>query len=195
MTHPGLAKLQHYALGELAAAERLVVDQHLESCARCRRLVKEEQRLDEMRRRMSGDTGSKRGMSKAEYDKAVAEMVEMVKAGKITREQMQERLDQMNKAMKDGESDRKFSEADIKKAYEKMQKMVEAGEITREQMDQRLAEMKGMMDKSSDSERKMKLEYERAVEKMTEMVKNGEMTRQQMQERLERMRKEMSSDR
>jgi hypothetical protein len=48
MTHPGLAKLQHYALGELAAAERLVVDQHLESCARCRRLVKEEQRLDEM---------------------------------------------------------------------------------------------------------------------------------------------------
>jgi beta-lactamase regulating signal transducer with metallopeptidase domain len=152
-----------------------------------------QQRLDEMRRRMSGDTGSKRGMSKAEYDKAVAEMVEMVKAGKMTREQMQERLDGMNKAMKDGQSKRQFSEADVKEAYEKMQKMVEAGDITREQMDQRLGEMKRMMTEDSDSERKMKLEYERAVAKMTEMVKNGEITREQMQQRLERMRMEMSS--
>ena len=38
------------------------------------------------------------GMSKADYDAAVEKMTEMVKAGKITRQQMQQRLDRMKKA-------------------------------------------------------------------------------------------------
>jgi beta-lactamase regulating signal transducer with metallopeptidase domain/kynurenine formamidase len=40
----------------------------------------------------------KAGMSKADYDAAVRKMTEMVKAGKITREQMQKRLDRMKQA-------------------------------------------------------------------------------------------------
>ena len=47
MTHPGFAKLQRYSLGELSTDERLSVDHHVQSCARCRKLVEEEQRLDE----------------------------------------------------------------------------------------------------------------------------------------------------
>ena len=37
-------------------------------------------------------------MSKADYDAAVEKMTEMVKAGKMTREQMQQRLERMKNA-------------------------------------------------------------------------------------------------
>jgi hypothetical protein len=43
-----------------------------------------------------GDAGPK--MSKADYDAAVKKMTEMVESGKITREQMQQRLERMKHA-------------------------------------------------------------------------------------------------
>ena len=83
------------------------------------------------------------GNSKADYETAVEKMTEMVKAGKITREQMQQRLDRMKQpGMKKADGGRKMSKADYDKAVEKMTEMVKAGKITREQMQQRLDRMK-----------------------------------------------------
>jgi beta-lactamase regulating signal transducer with metallopeptidase domain len=83
------------------------------------------------------------GNSKADYETAVEKMTEMVKAGKITREQMQQRLDRMKQAgQKKADGGRKMSKADYDKAVEKMTEMVATGEITRDQMQQRLDRMK-----------------------------------------------------
>ena len=97
------------------------------------------------------DADGKRTFTKKDYREALAKMQEMVNAGEITREQMQQRLDRMKKAM--GESaDRGASDADkrvrrarYQEAADKMAEMVKAGEITREQMEARLNRMKKAM--------------------------------------------------
>ena len=83
------------------------------------------------------------GNSKADYETAVEKMTEMVKAGKITRDQMQQRLDRMKQAgQKKADGGSKMSKADYDKAVEKMTEMVATGEITRDQLQQRLDRMK-----------------------------------------------------
>ena len=96
-----------------------------------------------MRYRAAEEKAVGGGSSKADYETAVEKMTEMVKAGKITREQMQQRLDRMKQpGMKKADGGRKMSKADYDKAVEKMTEMVKAGKITREQMQQRLDRMK-----------------------------------------------------
>ncbi len=72
------------------------------------------------------------------YDEALAKMTEMVKAGEITREQMEQRLKRMKQRM---EKERTITKKDYDQALAKMTEMVKAGEITREQMEQRLERM------------------------------------------------------
>ena len=78
------------------------------------------------------------------YQEASDRMAEMVKAGEITREQMQTRLDGMKKRM-GADKSKKISKEDYDLAASKMARMVKAGEITREQMDARLNRMKKAM--------------------------------------------------
>ena len=83
------------------------------------------------------------GMSKVDYDAAVEKMTEMVKAGKITRQQMQQRLDRMKQGAAKGKAAAGgMSKADYDAAVEKMTEMVKAGKITSQQMQQRLDRMK-----------------------------------------------------
>ena len=136
--------------------------------------------------------------ARAEYAAAAEKMAAMVEAGEITREQMQERLDEMRRRMANADgADRKpsMTKAEYDEVAAKMLKMLEAGEITREQMQQRLDGMKRRMGPDAGSKRGMsKEEYDRAVDRMVEAVKAGQMTREQMQERLDGMEKAMKGE-
>ena len=78
-------------------------------------------------------------------------MAEMVKAGKITRKDMETRLGEMRRAMtstsKAGQAsdDQRRRRADYAAAEAKMAEMVKAGKISREDMEKRLGEMKRAM--------------------------------------------------
>ncbi|MCH2160400.1 MAG: hypothetical protein MK085_00855 [Phycisphaerales bacterium] len=156
-------------------------------------------RAAEMQAMKDGGGERTREMSKAEYDDAVADMIEMVKAGKITREQMQQRLERMKMSMQaDGKNpaDQRQRRAEYAEAEKKMAEMVKAGEITREDMERRLGEMRRAMADGAKSEEKPRLTKERyneAVEKMTEMVRAGEITREDMERRLGEMRRAMAA--
>jgi len=140
--------------------------------------------VQRVKKRMAGrgnDADGKRTFTKKDYREALAKMQEMVNAGEITREQMQQRLDRMKKAM--GESaDRGASDADkrvrrarYQEAADKMAEMVKAGEITREQMEGRLNRMKkAMASKEERSDECIALR-----KKLGEAVRSGEMTREE----------------
>ena len=70
----------------------------------------------------------------------------MVEAGRITREQMEERLAAMRKSM-DGPSEKidSLTREQYAEAAAKMKKAVEAGEMTVEQMKERLAAMRKLL--------------------------------------------------
>ena len=75
------------------------------------------------------------GNSKADYDKAVKKMTEMVKSGKITREQMQQRLEGMKEekpasGSRDLDELKKTIEASLKAMGTDLRKQVAAGEIS-----------------------------------------------------------------
>jgi len=48
MSHPRSSSLHRYALGEADGEERLIIDRHVATCARCRALLAGEHRLDEL---------------------------------------------------------------------------------------------------------------------------------------------------
>ena len=134
------------------------------------------------------------GKSKRDYDAAVRKMTEMVEDGKITREQMQRRLEQMKDRMGGSRKPEAPDGAEYMEAERKMAAMVKAGEITKEQMRQRLDRMKQDGSKKQrktgkDGGRRMsRNDYDAAVKRMTEMVEDGTITREQMQQRLDRMK-------
>ena len=138
-------------------------------------------RYREAEMELKGDSPKK--MTRADYDEAVKKMTEMVKAGEITREQMQQRLDRMKTMMT---AEKTIAREDYAKAVEKMTEMVKAGEITREQMQQRLDRMKTMMTAEKTITRQ---DYAEAAAKMQKMVEAGEITRQDMETRLGEMRR------
>ena len=121
-------------------------------------------RLDEMKKRMSQSSDATRREAspedqrarRARYQEAADRMAEMVKAGEITREQMQTRLDEMKKRMSQSSDatrreaspeDQRARRARYQEAADRMAEMVKAGEITREQMQSRLDEMRERMRK------------------------------------------------
>ena len=152
---------------------------------------------------MEGMEGDKRDsrdrMSNAEdadFEKKVADMIEMVKAGKMTREQMQQRLERMKMAMEGDEKssgDQRRRRAEYAEAEKKMAEMVKAGKITREDMEKRLGEMRRAMGSRSDAGTPTKAEYAEAEKKMAGMVKAGKITRKDMETRLGEMRRAMTS--
>ena len=117
---------------------------------------------------------------RAKYKEASDKMMEMVKSGEITREQMEGRLNRMKKAMagsksKTADPDVRAMRARYKEASDKMIEMVKSGEITREQMKARLNRMKkAMASKDERSDDCIELR-----KKLGEAVRNGEMTREE----------------
>ena len=141
------------------------------------------------------------GNSKADYETAVEKMTEMVKAGKITREQMQQRLDRMKQAgMKKTEDiDLKALKARIEERVLAMgvdlRKQVAAGKISEADAKARFEEGEKKMwmryraaEEKAAAGGKSMSDYDAAVKKMTEMVEDGTITREQMQQRLDRMK-------
>ncbi|MHC4246429.1 MAG: M56 family metallopeptidase, partial [Planctomycetota bacterium] len=98
-----------------------------------------------MRYRAAEERNATRGKSEVDYEAAAERMIEMVKNGEITKEQMQQRLDRMTQAetKKDKpDARRRMSRTDYDAAVERMSEMARNGEITKEQMQQRLDRMK-----------------------------------------------------
>ena len=160
-----------------------------------------QQRLEQMKDRMGAseesantDDREQQRQNRIRYQAAFDELTEMVKDGKITRQQMEGRLEDIKDRMGVSRNSKAPSRAEYMEAEKKMAAMVKAGEITKEQMQQRLDRMKQdgsrkQRKTGNDGERRMsRADYAEAVEKMTKMVENGTITREQMQQRLDRMK-------
>ena len=123
-------------------------------------------------------TGTKetKALTRADYDEAARKMKEMVEAGEITREQMQQRLDQMKQMMSRSRAE---TGQDYEAAVNKMKQMVEAGEITREQMEQRLERMK-----AGSGEKKVEPSDDciKLRQRLGDALRAGEMTREEAAE-------------
>ena len=144
----------------------------------------------EKRMSQSGDYDKSRkdqDSMRARYQEAADKMAEMVKAGEITREQMEMRLGEMRKRMsQSGDHDKSRKDQDsmrarYQEAADKMAEMVKAGEITREQMEMRLGEMRKRMRKSSeysssDAEMRARTWLEQTGRKIREALENGDLT-------------------
>lgn len=135
-------------------------------------------RYREAEMELKGDSPKK--MTRADYDEAVKKMTEMVKAGEITREQMQQRLDRMKTMMT---AEKTITRQDYAEAAAKMQKMVEAGEITRQDMETRLGEMRRMIKRGSTQDAGERSEASDDCMELRrtlgEAVRAGKMTREE----------------
>ena len=137
-------------------------------------------------------------MTKEDYAQGVAKMNRMVKAGEITREQMEARLNRMKKAMggeKEKSNDR--AQAYLTKVGTEIRAAVSNGEMTPEEgkakyaaAEERIKQRMG----SNKSKTMTKEDYAQGVAKMNRMVKAGEITREQMEARLNRMKKAMGGE-
>ena len=140
------------------------------------------------------------GKSTLDYDAAVRKMTEMVEAGTITREQMQQRLEQMKDRMGASEESANTDDREQQRqnriryqaAFDELTEMVKDGKITRQQMEGRLEDIKDRMGVSRNSKAPSRAEYMEAEKKMAAMVKAGEITKEQMQQRLDRMKQDGS---
>jgi polyhydroxyalkanoate synthesis regulator phasin len=108
-------------------------------------------------------------------------MIDMVNAGEITREQMQQRLDRMNMR------DQMNSEVELDATIAQVEQMLEAGMITPAQLVEGLRKMMSGFKRPALT----RADYAEASRKMEAMVESGEITREQMQQRLDRMRMAM----
>ena len=139
---------------------------------------------------------------RARYQEAADRMTEMVKAGEITREQMQTRLDGMKKRMGADDS-KKISKEDYNLAVSKMRRMVKAGEITREDMETRLGEMRKAMSGSSergasDADMRARTWLEKTGREIRQAIANGDLTpeegRAKYQEAERRIKQRLDSE-
>ena len=126
----------------------------------------------------SGDDQRDRGDSEQAM---IDRMIDMVNAGEITREQMQQRLDRMNMR------DERDSEDELDVAIAQVEEMLETGMITRAQLLEGLRRMMSEFKRPAFT----KADYAEAARKMEAMVEAGDITREQMQQRLDRMRMQM----
>jgi beta-lactamase regulating signal transducer with metallopeptidase domain len=117
-----------------------------------------------------------------EEEAMINRMIEMVRAGEISREQMEQRVDRMN-MRKQAEDD----ELDLTIA--KVEEMLEAGMITRAQLVDGLRKMMSEFKKPAFT----RADYAENARTMQAMVEAGEITREQMQQRLDRMRMAMGA--
>ena len=145
--------------------------------------------VEAVKQRMMGAKSKDKSklITKEAYVEASAKMARMVKAGEITREDMQTRLDEMRMRMRES-ADRGTSKADkrarrarYQEASDKMLKMVEAGEITREQMQQRLDRMGRAMKESARGEERREISDDCMALRIRlgTAVRNGDMTREE----------------
>jgi polyhydroxyalkanoate synthesis regulator phasin len=131
-------------------------------------------------KRMGG--GNSKSMTKEEYEQGVSKMVEMVKTGEITREQMEARLNRMKKAMggeKGKTNDR--AQAYLKKIGIELREAVANGDMTAEEGKARYAEAEAKiqqrMGKSQgNSDDRFQVYLTKIGTELRQSVTDGEMT-------------------
>ena len=164
----------------------------------------------EAERRGAGDAMEK---MKAEHEALYRELIEMVKAGKLSREDMQRKVEAHRRGI--GEKMRGAEKKGDKKAdpskdmvRQRLERAVESGDLTEEQAKQRYmewekrsggAKAEAGSDKKSQSKRTRKSKGSSNPKGMLDqaqlrdLVERGVMTKEQAKERWERFQKEMDA--
>ncbi len=169
-------KAMREQLAGMVASDQITQEDADARMAAAEKALWERYRQEEMNQRGGA---KERSITKADYDEAVRKMTEMVEAGEITREQMQQRLEQMRKMMT---PEKTITRQDYADAAARMEKMVEAGEITREQMQQRLEEMRKMITRDAGERSEVSDDCRELRRRLGEAMRAGEMTREEAAE-------------
>jgi hypothetical protein len=154
-------------LGELLEAGKISKEEVAERFAVTEKGIKE-------RMAAGGRRSGPKRLTREEYELAEAKLRKAVAEGKISKEVLRKRLDEMRRMMADqGErGERRITVEEYKRAEAKMRKMIADGKAKPEDVERRLIEMRKMIgDKSVDLEG-IKRRIEGAV-------KSGKMTREQ----------------
>jgi len=159
------------------------------------------------KRRGAGDAMEK---MKAEHEALYRELIEMVKAGKLSREDMQRKVEAHRRGI--GEKMRGAEKKGDKKAdpskdivRQRLERAVESGDLTEEQAKQRYMEWEkrsggAKAEAGSDKKSQRKRNTKDAIDpgamraRLGEAVERGVMTKEQAKERWERFQKEMGQE-
>jgi polyhydroxyalkanoate synthesis regulator phasin len=129
------------------------------------------------------------GLTRESFGKSQDAMQKMVASGKLTQQQMSDRLAAMKEMMnpKTGDARGEMREQ-YAKAKADLDQMVKDGKITQAQADARLNRMvEGMKSKTGDARGAMRERYAKAKADMDQMVKDGKITQEQADARLNQM--------
>ncbi|MFT6363976.1 MAG: beta-lactamase regulating signal transducer with metallopeptidase domain [Planctomycetota bacterium] len=138
---------------------------------------------DEGKRGEGERTGSARD-AKAEYDRVSSELGELVKSGKITREQADDRLMAFRRTL--GKESDRDPKAEYDRVSAELDEQVKSGKITREQADDRLSGFKKSHAKDAPMS---KLEYKKLTEQIKAAVKAGKLTEEEAEKKCEALDK------
>ena len=129
------------------------------------------------------------GLTRESFGKSRDAMQKMVASGKLTKQQMSDRLAAMKEMMNPETGDaRGAMREQYAKAKADLDQMVKDGKITQEQADARLNRMvESMKSKTGDARGAMREQYAKAKADLDQMVKDGKITQEQADARLNRM--------
>ena len=170
-----------------------------------------EKKLIELREKMFGDASQKKKNwnDKDEridyYRKAEAELKELVEAGKITREQSNERLGRLKKRLWNDKGEDREIEAKKRRymAFAKeIEAAVDAGKISKEDAEKKLFELRKKMFRNGGRKKEARRdqrgisveEYRRGEAQIRELVKKGKVSKEDAEKRLIEMRKAIRSE-
>ena len=159
------------------------------------------------KRRGAGDAMEK---MKAEHEALYRELIEMVKAGKLSREDMQRKVEAhrrgIGEKMKGADKGTKKSKGTPDKRWQRLEQAVKNGDMTEAEAKQKYVEWeksakaKAGSAKKSQSKRKRKakgsIDREGMLDQaqLRDLVERGVMTREQAKQRWERFQKEMAKE-
>ena len=130
------------------------------------------------KRRGAGDAMEK---MKAEHEALYSELIEMVKAGKLSREDMQRKVEAHRRGISEkmrGAEKKGDKKADPSKdmVRQRLERAVESGDLTEEQAKQRYMEWEKRSGGAKKGEKKSKDTPDRRWQRLEQAVKNGDMT-------------------
>ena len=156
---------------------------------------------DKITAQRANPDGHNRGISVEEYRRGEAQIRELVKKGKVSKEDAEKRLIEMRKAIrgeKKPESDSRHSVDGLKKKYDSLEKeiwsAVKAGKLSKKDAGKKLAALKKKMfggKEGHDKEDDLKRKYNSLEKEMQAAIKAGKLSKKDAGKKLAALKKEM----
>ena len=133
-------------------------------------------------------------ITREDYVRAEADLKKLVAEGKISKEDLRTRLNEMRKMMAElGErGERLMTVEEYKRAEAKMRKMIEDGKAKHEDVERRLIEMRKMIAGPSDPGAGKEVDWEDIKRRIEGAVKSGDMTREEADAKYKAIRERLS---